>query len=400
MGIDQNGGEKVPGHRIHFYVLRMTAAAFLMILVTLTGVVWVTQALREFDLLTSKGQTVLVFFIVTGLSLPLLFMVIAPIALFLAVIYAYNRIGADSELIVMSSAGMSPGYVLKPMFALAAAVSLLVGVTSVYVAPASMRELRQQITRIRADVVANIVQPGKFTAVERNLTFHIRARQPNGELNGLLVTDRRDPNQEMTYLAERGQIVEQDKGIFLFLRDGSLQRRTARDHETSIVFFERYAFDLSQFSGEPTAISYKPRERTMSELFFPDASDPGYRAQAGRFRAEIHDRFTAPLYPPAFVMCAFAFLGRARSTREGRSAAATAAVVAMSVVRLLGFVGTSLMVRSPVFIPLVYIVPLTAIVLGYFVGSGRLDVSTSLDRAGAAVFDQIGRWMRPQRAAA
>ena len=71
--------------------------------------VWVTQALREFDLLTSKGQTVLVFFVVTGLSLPLLFMVIAPIALFLAVIYAYNRIGADSELIVMSSAGMSPG---------------------------------------------------------------------------------------------------------------------------------------------------------------------------------------------------------------------------------------------------------------------------------------------------
>ena len=194
--------------RIELYILRMTASAFGMILVTLTGVIWVTQALREFDLLTSKGQTIVVFFVVTGLSLPLLFLVIAPIALFLAVIYTYNRLGSDSELIVMTSAGMSPGHILRPLVYLTLAVSVVVGATSVYGAPASMRLLRQEITKIRADVVANIVQPGKFTSVEKDLTFHIRARQPNGELNGLIVADRRDKNQEMIYLAEKGQIVE------------------------------------------------------------------------------------------------------------------------------------------------------------------------------------------------
>ena len=31
----------------------------------LTGIIWVTQALRQFDLLTNKGQSLLVFFSIT-----------------------------------------------------------------------------------------------------------------------------------------------------------------------------------------------------------------------------------------------------------------------------------------------------------------------------------------------
>lgn len=386
--------------RIELYILRMTASAFGMILITLTGVIWVTQALREFDLLTSKGQTIVVFFVVTGLSLPLLFLVISPIALFLAVIYTYNRLGSDSELIVMTSAGMSPGHVVRPIVYLTLAVSVGVGATSIYGAPASMRLLREEITKIRADVVANIVQPGKFTSVEKGLTFHIRARQPNGELNGLIVVDRRDKNQEMIYLAEKGQIVDSGSGVFLVLKDGSLQRRTARDQDTSIVYFERYAFDLSQFSGEPTAIHYKPRERTFTDLLAPDPNDPYFQMQPGRFRSEIHERLVTPLYPLAFVMCAFAFLGQARSTREGRSAAATAAVAAVGVMRLAGFAATGLTVRSAAFVPLIYLLPLSAIVLGFLVGSGRIELGgkLSLDRIGSAVSGPLGRLIRPLKA--
>ncbi|CUU41140.1 lipopolysaccharide ABC transporter permease LptF [Blastochloris viridis] len=378
----------------------MATSGFAMVLITLTGVIWVTQALREFDLLTSKGQTILVFFVVTGLSLPLLFLVIAPIALFLAVIFTYYRLGSDSELIVMTSAGMSPGHVVRPIVLLTLVVSLVVGATSVYFAPASMRLLRQEITKIRADVVANIVQPGRFTSVEKGLTFHIRDRQPNGELNGLVVADRRDPAQEMIYLAEKGQIIDSDSGMFLVLQDGSLQRRTAREQDTSIVFFERYAFDLSQFSGERPEIYYKPRERTFIELLYPDPADPYLRMQPGRYRAEIHERLVTPLYPLAFVMCAFAFLGQARSTREGRSAAATAAVAAAGVLRLLGFAASGLIVRSPAFVPLAYLLPIVAIVLGYLVGSGRLNLAgaTALDRAGNAVSGQLARLIRPLKA--
>ena len=87
---------------------------FLAALLVLTGTIWVTQALREVDLLTSKGQTILIFLKLTLLTIPSLVMILAPVALLIAVIYSLNRLNGDSELVVMSSAGMSPGRLIRP----------------------------------------------------------------------------------------------------------------------------------------------------------------------------------------------------------------------------------------------------------------------------------------------
>ncbi len=87
------------------YVFKTVAIAFLATLFSLTAVIWITQALREFDLLTAKRQTILTFLAVTSLSIPALITIIAPVAVFIATIYALNKLNGDSELIVMSAAG-------------------------------------------------------------------------------------------------------------------------------------------------------------------------------------------------------------------------------------------------------------------------------------------------------
>jgi peptide/nickel transport system permease protein len=62
------------------YIFRTTFGAFIVVLVSLTAVIWVTQALRDIDLMTSQGQTILVFIGITGLIIPLLILVIALIS--------------------------------------------------------------------------------------------------------------------------------------------------------------------------------------------------------------------------------------------------------------------------------------------------------------------------------
>ena len=73
------------------YIFRNGLAAFLASLLVLTAVVWVSQALREVDLMTGKGQTLLLFLRVTGLTVPSLVTIIAPIALFAAILHTLNR---------------------------------------------------------------------------------------------------------------------------------------------------------------------------------------------------------------------------------------------------------------------------------------------------------------------
>src|SRR5262249_28452667 len=155
-----NSGHRAAGPMplIERYILRNAALAFAACLLALTLVIWITQALRELDLLTGKGQTIIMFLMVTGLSLPALVTVIAPVALFIATIYALNKLNGDSELIVMSAAGMPPARLLRPFVALMLVVAVMVGAMTLWLMPASFLGLRDLITKIRADFVANIVK--------------------------------------------------------------------------------------------------------------------------------------------------------------------------------------------------------------------------------------------------
>ena len=124
---------------VEAYVFRILRSSFLVSLGVLTAVIWITQALREFDLLTTKGQSLIVFLGVTALGIPSLVMVIAPIALFIAVLYTLNKLNGDSELIVMSAAGVSPLRLLRPFAVVTVLVDhSYVAAMSLYVMPWSI----------------------------------------------------------------------------------------------------------------------------------------------------------------------------------------------------------------------------------------------------------------------
>ena len=87
----------------------------------------------------------------------------------------------------------APWRLLRPLLAAGFLVSLLVAFIAFYLSPLSLRVLRDRLTEIRADILTNIVQPGRFTTIGNNLTFHIAGRRPNGLLLGIFIDDQRDP---------------------------------------------------------------------------------------------------------------------------------------------------------------------------------------------------------------
>lgn len=365
--------------QIERYIMRNAAVAFVACLVALTLVIWVTQILRELDLVTGKGQTFAIFLTVTMLSLPALITIIAPVALFIATLYALNKLNGDSELIVMSAAGMAPSRLLRPFAAIMLVVSIVVGAMTIHLMPASFAALRDLITQIRADFVATIVKEGQFTTLESGLTFHFRQRSGDALL-GIFMQDRRDPERTTIYLAERGQTVDVDGQSYLILEKGSVQRQEPNSRDSAIVTFERYAIDLSSFGEDGGEIIYKPRERSTMELLFPDKEENYYKMQEGRFRAELHERFAAPLYAVAFTLIAFAALGEPRTTRQGRGSAMAAALVAVVLVRIAGFAASSALVRTPAAVAGVYGAPIVGSLGALFLIFGGHGVKRRLSR--------------------
>ena len=375
------------------YIFRTTFGAFLVILISLTVVIWITQALRDIDLMTNQGQTILVFVGITGLIIPLLVLVIAPIALMIAVAHVLNKLGTDSEIIVMNAAGMSPWRLFRPFFVVAGVVSLFVAMISAYLSPKGLRELRRWATEVRADLVTNIVQPGRFTTIERGLTFHIRERQPDGLLLGIFLDDRRDPKERATFLAEQGKILENQRGTFLVLANGSLQRQDSGDKDPSIVVYDTYAFDLSRFAGGTQTIKYSVRERYLWELVAPDPKDPLFEEQPGQFRAELHDRLVAPLYPLAMVVIVYAYLGAPRTTRQSRAVSMLSAIAGVAALRMIGFASTIFTVHVPLAVLFQYAALLLAFGLGYVAISRGVIIEppAAITNAIAALSERIAR---------
>jgi len=375
------------------YMFRATTVAFLVTLVTLTVVIWFTQAMRDFDLITSERQTLFVFIGITGMIVPLLVMIIAPIALMVSAGHVLNRLGSDSEIIVMNAAGVSPWRLLRPYLVVAILVSILVAVIAAYVSPRSLRELRDWSEQVRADILTNIVQPGRFTSVSGNLTFHIADRRPNGLLLGIFVDDRRDPDERATYLAEQGEIVKNDSGSFLVLEHGSIQRLEAGHRDPRIVTFDRYAFDLSKFTGGPQNVTYTVREKYIWELIWPRPDDALYVAQPDQYRSELYDRLATPLYPLAFAILTYMFLGPPQTTRQSRTLALLGLIGSATALRLIGFVSVVVGVRVPIMLGLQFVALAAAIMLGLWqISRGKtIEHGTLALKITTAITERIAR---------
>jgi lipopolysaccharide export system permease protein len=406
------------------YVFRQTSGALLLVLLSLTGIVWISLALRELNVVTSQGQGAFTLIKMTTLGLPSFIAVIAPFALLITSIHTLNRLNSDSEIIVLTASGATAWTITKPLVALGLLVAVCLSFVNHLAAPWSNRQLRDIIVQIRTDLLTQVIQPGRFSSPEKGLTFHIRERSLDGTLYGLIMHDARDPKAVQSYLADKGHLLENESGTFLFMTDGHILRR-AGDIKTpsQIIEFDKYAVDLDSLDRrDPTESPIlRARERYFSELLEPVAEDEPApapppkkagakdskdtkdkakakakerdkgEASAGRLRSELHERFSGALYPIAFVLMAVAVVGQAQSTRQNRNVRMGVCFLVGVGLRLAGLAVNNLVTLSASAVPALYLIPLVATGVSMFLivrGTRTMRSSTLLDR----VADGVQQW--------
>ena len=323
--------------RLQAYIFRRTALVFVGVLMTLTGIVWVTQALRRFDLVTAKGQAILVYLGMTLLAVPSLMSIVAPFALVIAMAVVLNSLHADSELVAANAAGASHRHILLPFLVLGGFVSLLVGMIDFQSGPAALRMLRDMTNAVRADIVANVVQPGRFVEIDDDFTFHIRNRAGDGSLEGIFIFDARSPEYVFTYSAEHGRVTEILDRPLVIMERGTVERMRRSDGTSTFVAFGSYGFDLSELAPEDQGTRYRPNELTFLTLIGLSPDDPLAEGRLDQIAAEIRNRIATAIYPIAMVLPLFLFFGFTKNTRSQRTSALIGGLIVATLVRLVGF---------------------------------------------------------------
>ncbi|HEX4028146.1 MAG TPA: LptF/LptG family permease [Rhizomicrobium sp.] len=339
------------------YVLGQLLGPVAILTLLLTSVIWLVTSLPLLDLVINRGQSAPTFLYLMLLELPSPLTIIMPFAFFFATLFTLQRLAADSELVVMASAGYSLRQLAAPVLGAAAIVMMLTYACLLYLAPMGQRVLNAKLGDIRADMAGALLNEGDFNAATPGLTVFIRQLSNNGDLHGILVHDSRDRLRPVTYIADKGILAQTPTGPRLIMVDGTIESSAQNGKQLQVIQFQSETLNLDQFSGPAQYSSRKRSERFLGELLWPTEQNLTQLTR-DQFYAEAHDRISQPLYCLAFALIALAAVVRGRRQRGSVAMRLGAAIVAGVGLRVIGFGIVGLAQRHQALVAAFYLLPL------------------------------------------
>ncbi len=303
--------------KIQAHLFRQILQAVVIIVGGLVMMALLAQGLSRTDLILENRQSALTYFYIVMLGSPQVIALLTPLAIFVGAVWSLNRIHKDSEIVVAQAAGMTRWQVASPILRLALMCAVLHLAVNLWVQPMAQRAMREAVAEARADLAAALIRPGQFTTNGERLTFYARD-QVGGELRGVMISDMTDPDFPTDILARTAALVSVDGRPTLLLRD-ALSQQLDNNQQLSILEFDQYMFDLTDFMKEDTELILKASDKYLHELLFVDRKDYFQNKEADGFLAEAHARLTTPLLNIVMALLAIVAVLGGDFSRQGYS---------------------------------------------------------------------------------
>ncbi len=337
------------------YVLWQLLVGMILVTAGLTCVIWLSQSLRFVEMIINRGLPVGTFTYLTMLLLPNFLSIIMPFALFTVVVFTYNKLITDRELVIMRSAGLSQISLAKQALILAFAVLLVGYALTLYLLPTSYRMFREMQWDIRYNYSRILLREGAFNIISDDVTVYVRKRTGDGQLHGILVHDVRKKDKPLTVMAERGAVIDADGYARVVMFNGNRQKIDKKTRNLSILYFDKYAFDLVNKKVDSGIRYREARERMPLELLNIEKEKLMNKKDYGKFIVEGHNRFVSPLSALTFTLVGLACLISGSITRRGQTRRVVAAVGIVVLLQAAAMGLQNLSARDFRWIPLMYV---------------------------------------------
>jgi lipopolysaccharide export system permease protein len=257
------------------YVLKEHVGPLLFALATLTSLLLLNQIAKQFGNLVGKGLEWSVIGEFFMLSVPFIIAMTLPMAVLVAVLYAFSRLAAENEITALKASGVGHFRIIRPVLWGALGIAFLMVWFNDQVLPRANHRLstlqtdigRTKPTFALREQAINEVAPGRL---------YLRAGDIDEASNGLrevTIYDMSDPQRRRTIHADSGkmQLAANREDLELTLYDGYSQE-IPRGNTTELqrLYFQN---DLIKVRGVASGFSrtadkgYKSdREMTICEM--------------------------------------------------------------------------------------------------------------------------------------
>ncbi len=259
--------------------------------------VWITQTLRLFDIITAKGQDIFTLLGQATLTTPRLGMAIIYICMGIGLARVMRSLQDSKELhTIHSTRRTSALFVAIASFIFAGMI--VTSLIANWVEPWSNKAYNKWNEEIAADLVGRALNPNRFSEVVPGLIIVIGGRLDDGTITDFFANDKRDEKTQRTYISKRANIIFDDKGYNISLIDGAMQFRR-EGGQFNEISFNRYDLSLDKLTGETGAKNIV--HETDSLALILDGMEQG-KISANVWR-ELNERFMETLR--VLALCIF-----------------------------------------------------------------------------------------------
>lgn len=237
------------------YVIREHIGPFLFAVTALTSLMLLQYIARRFGDLVGKGigwEVILEFFL---LSIPFTVAMTLPMAVLVAVLYAFSRLGSENEVTALKAGGVSTRSLLHTVLVAASFLSLGMVLFNDQVMPWSNHRLATLQLNIAVtkptfalrEQVINEVQP------ERLLLRAATIDEATSRLYDVTIDDIADPFRRRTIIADSGRIALAPnlRDVMLELQNGYvISMPTQKRGELDRLYFDTQLIRLRDVAGQ------------------------------------------------------------------------------------------------------------------------------------------------------
>lgn len=233
------------------------------------------------------------------LNVPYMTMLMLPLSLFIAILFAHGRLYAESEMTVMRAVGIGPGWIMRSALSLALLSTLVAAVNTLWLTPWAERRQVEVLEEAKADPGLFALDSGRFINLDDGkVVAYIEAMdgKANRQLSRLYVLQQGDAKQgPSVVISDRGELNHDAQGIqWLTLRDGKRYEGPNAQGEFKISEYQTWQARMEEREATPTR--RKVSTWSVGELLNPKPAD---KAKA---QAEWQWRMAMPLSIPVLIL--------------------------------------------------------------------------------------------------
>lgn len=317
-------------NRLDVYVLAEVLGPFLGGIIFFIFIFLMFQVLHLADTLIIHGISIIIFVKMMMLLTLSFTPMVLPVAFLIAVLMAFGRLSADSELVAIKASGISLFRLSVPISFIAAIVVVLSLMLNMEWVPWSQRQFKTTLIKVGNTKVVTAIKEGTFTTGFFDLLiFADKVDTKTNHLKKVFIYDEREPKNPMTIVSESGEVVtvksssDLASSAVLKLYNGSIHRNDSTAGNYQKIDFGEYRLFLKVDEGADGTVT-KPQMipyHTLLEKIEKTSTDT---YEGREYRGEYWKRVAIAIAPVLFV-----FLGMGFGTVRTRAVRAGAALVAL-----------------------------------------------------------------------